>query len=180
MTQNQKVEKIQVKHEQPTKLAANGKRQVGMDGDKSDSLVQQPDDDQIHDHEVISKTLNVVDTCEKLDGAESIVFVDKLFDVNDPYDFSLLVMGSGNGLVLSRYDLNNGKTSFGTYFSRVSENAYMPSMENFCLTAGEKENGVLIVKVFNVLVALFSKFGKEKAGVEMFDRIGNFGCVSNK
>ena len=68
-----------------------------MDGDNFDSLIQQLDDNQIHDHEVISKTLNVVDacekhsktlnvvdTCEKLDGAYLIVFVAKLVDVNDP------------------------------------------------------------------------------------------------
>ena len=31
-----------------------------------------------------------------------------------------------------------------------------------------------------MLIALFSKFDKRKAGVEMFDKIGNFGCVSDK
>ena len=51
-------------------------------------------------HEVTSKTLTVVDTCEKLDGTHSIVFVDKLVDVNDPYDFKLLVMGKRNHHIL--------------------------------------------------------------------------------
>ena len=48
-------------------------------------------------------------------------------------------------MIVSKYDLNNGKTSFGTYFSRVNENAYMPTVENLCLSVGEKENGVLTV-----------------------------------
>ena len=143
------VVKIQVKDEQPTEIVAKGKWLVGMDGNKFDSLVQQPDDDKIHDHEVISKTitvvdacekhsktLNVVETCEKLDGAYLIVFMNKLVDVNDPYDFRLLVMGSRNGSVPSRYDLNGDKTGFETYLSRVNGNAYMLTMKNFFLAVG--------------------------------------------
>ena len=69
--------------------------------------------------------------------AYSIVFVDKLVDANDPYDFRLLVIGSGNGSVPFRNDLNGGKIGFETYFSRVSGNAYMPTMEKFSLVIGE-------------------------------------------
>ena len=50
--------------------------------------------------EVNSKTLIVVDVCEKLDRAYSLVFMDKLVDVNDPYSFRLLVMGKRNHCIL--------------------------------------------------------------------------------
>ena len=36
---------------------------------------------------------SVDDAYDKLEGAYSIVFVDKLVDINDPYGFRLLVMG---------------------------------------------------------------------------------------
>ncbi|XWS52473.1 hypothetical protein CRYUN_Cryun11dG0073400 [Craigia yunnanensis] len=45
---------------------------------------------------------------------------------------------------------------------------------------GEKENGVLTVDVLNELIALFSKLGKGKAAMEVFDTFGDFGCVPNK
>ena len=48
------------------------------------------------------------------------------------------------------------------------------------MSVGKKENGVLIVNVLNVLIALFSKLGKEKAVGEVFDKIENFVCVPNK
>ncbi|XVF19224.1 hypothetical protein REPUB_Repub11eG0091400 [Reevesia pubescens] len=45
---------------------------------------------------------------------------------------------------------------------------------------GEKDNEVLTVDVLNDLIALFSKLGKGKAAMEVFDKFGDFGCVPNK
>ncbi|XP_022754293.1 pentatricopeptide repeat-containing protein At3g02650, mitochondrial isoform X1 [Durio zibethinus] len=45
---------------------------------------------------------------------------------------------------------------------------------------GEKENEVLTVDVLNELIALFSKLGKGKAAMEVFDKFGDFGCVPNE
>uniref|UniRef100_A0A7N2MSX5 Pentatricopeptide repeat-containing protein n=1 Tax=Quercus lobata TaxID=97700 RepID=A0A7N2MSX5_QUELO len=44
---------------------------------------------------------------------------------------------------------------------------------------GEKENGVLNVKILNQLIALLSKLGKGKASWEVFNKFGDFGCVPN-
>ncbi|KAH7542123.1 small ribosomal subunit protein mS80 (rPPR6) [Ziziphus jujuba] len=45
---------------------------------------------------------------------------------------------------------------------------------------GEKEiEGVLNVESLNVLIAQFSKLGKGKAALEVFDKFGEFGCVAN-
>ncbi|XP_017978724.1 PREDICTED: pentatricopeptide repeat-containing protein At3g02650, mitochondrial [Theobroma cacao] len=44
---------------------------------------------------------------------------------------------------------------------------------------GDKENGVLTVNVLNELIALFSKLGKGKAAMEVFNKFGDFGCVPN-
>ncbi|XVE60049.1 hypothetical protein DITRI_Ditri05aG0095700 [Diplodiscus trichospermus] len=45
---------------------------------------------------------------------------------------------------------------------------------------GEKENEVLTVDVLNELIALFSKLGKGKAAMEVFDKLGDFGCATDK
>ncbi|KAE8710604.1 Pentatricopeptide repeat-containing protein [Hibiscus syriacus] len=45
---------------------------------------------------------------------------------------------------------------------------------------GEKDNEVLTVDVLNELVALFSKLGKGKAAVEVFDKFSDFGCTPNE
>ncbi|GMI84164.1 hypothetical protein like AT3G02650 [Hibiscus trionum] len=45
---------------------------------------------------------------------------------------------------------------------------------------GEKDNEVLTVDVLNELIALFSKLGKGKAAVEVFDKFSDFGCVPNE
>ncbi|KAG7970403.1 hypothetical protein I3843_07G082600 [Carya illinoinensis] len=44
---------------------------------------------------------------------------------------------------------------------------------------GEKENGVLNVEALNDLIALFSKLGKGKAAIEVFNSFGGFGCAPN-
>ena len=46
--------------------------------------------------------LRVVDVCEKLERAYSIMFVTrgKLVVVDDPYGFKLFVMGRSNGVVV--------------------------------------------------------------------------------
>ncbi|XVF69695.1 hypothetical protein PTKIN_Ptkin11bG0102700 [Pterospermum kingtungense] len=45
---------------------------------------------------------------------------------------------------------------------------------------GEKEKGVLTVDALNELIVLFSKLGKGKAAMEVFDKIGDFGCLPNE
>lgn len=45
---------------------------------------------------------------------------------------------------------------------------------------GERENGVLSTDILNKLIALFAKLGKGKAGLEVFNKFGDFGCVPNK
>ncbi|KAK5773388.1 hypothetical protein PVK06_049694 [Gossypium arboreum] len=45
---------------------------------------------------------------------------------------------------------------------------------------GEKREGVLNVGVLNELIALFSKLGKGKAAMEVFDKFADFGCVPNE
>ncbi|GMJ15541.1 hypothetical protein like AT3G02650 [Hibiscus trionum] len=45
---------------------------------------------------------------------------------------------------------------------------------------GEKDNEVLTVDVLNELIALFSKLGKGKAAMELFDKFSDFGCVPNE
>ncbi|BFG37393.1 hypothetical protein CerSpe_236670 [Prunus speciosa] len=44
---------------------------------------------------------------------------------------------------------------------------------------GEKENSVLHVQILNELISSFSKLGKGKAALEVFNKFGDFGCVSN-
>lgn len=44
---------------------------------------------------------------------------------------------------------------------------------------GEKENGVLNAEILNELISLFSKLGKPKAGFEVFNKFGDFGCVAD-
>jgi pentatricopeptide repeat protein len=56
-------------------------------------------------------------------------------------------------------------------------NAY--ALWDFFKEIGEKENGVLNVEILNELIALFSKLGKGKAGLEVFNKFGDFGCVPN-
>eukprot|EP00261_Vitis_vinifera_P017004 XP_010646461.1 PREDICTED: pentatricopeptide repeat-containing protein At3g02650, mitochondrial [Vitis vinifera] len=44
---------------------------------------------------------------------------------------------------------------------------------------GEKENGVLNVGILNELIAQFAKLGKGKAGLEVFNAFGEYGCEPN-
>ncbi|KAL6279016.1 hypothetical protein ACE6H2_022617 [Prunus campanulata] len=44
---------------------------------------------------------------------------------------------------------------------------------------GEKENSVLHVQILNDLISSFSKLGKGKAALEVFNKFGDFGCVPN-
>lgn len=44
---------------------------------------------------------------------------------------------------------------------------------------GEKENGVLNVNILNELIAQFAKLGKGKAGLEVFNSFGAYGCEPN-
>lgn len=44
---------------------------------------------------------------------------------------------------------------------------------------GEKENDALNAKILNELIALFSKLGKGKAALEVFNKFGDYGCVPN-
>ncbi|XP_059665645.1 small ribosomal subunit protein mS80 (rPPR6)-like [Cornus florida] len=44
---------------------------------------------------------------------------------------------------------------------------------------GEKENGVLTSEILNQLISLLSRLGKAKAGFEVFNKFGEFGCVPN-
>ncbi|KAK8515644.1 hypothetical protein V6N13_139385 [Hibiscus sabdariffa] len=45
---------------------------------------------------------------------------------------------------------------------------------------GEKDNEVLTFDVLNELIALFSKLGKGKAAIEVFDKFSDFRCVRNE
>ncbi|OMP04804.1 hypothetical protein COLO4_09284 [Corchorus olitorius] len=45
---------------------------------------------------------------------------------------------------------------------------------------GEKQNRVLTVGALNELIALFSKLGKGKAAMEVYNKFGDFGIVPNK
>ena len=84
----------QIQAKETTKFGY-GKLRTKVGGDHSNQ-VEQLVAGQNHKHEVISKTLYVLDTCEKLERTCSILFVvvDKDVLVNDPYMFRLLVMGS--------------------------------------------------------------------------------------
>ncbi|XP_059634571.1 small ribosomal subunit protein mS80 (rPPR6)-like [Cornus florida] len=44
---------------------------------------------------------------------------------------------------------------------------------------GEKENGMLNSEILNQLISLLSRLGKAKAGFEVFNKFGEFGCVPN-
>ncbi|CAK9140123.1 unnamed protein product [Ilex paraguariensis] len=44
---------------------------------------------------------------------------------------------------------------------------------------GEKENAALNTEILNELISLFSRLGKGKAGLEVFNKFGEFGCVPN-
>ncbi|BFG31127.1 hypothetical protein CerSpe_174010 [Prunus speciosa] len=44
---------------------------------------------------------------------------------------------------------------------------------------GEKENTVVHVQILNELISSFSKLGKGKAVMEVFNKFGDFGCVPN-
>ncbi|KAF5741573.1 Pentatricopeptide repeat-containing protein putative isoform 2 [Tripterygium wilfordii] len=44
----------------------------------------------------------------------------------------------------------------------------------------EKENGALNVEILNKLIALFSRLGKGKAALEVFNKFEDFGCVPDE
>ncbi|KAJ0818022.1 putative tetratricopeptide-like helical domain superfamily [Helianthus annuus] len=44
---------------------------------------------------------------------------------------------------------------------------------------GEKGDGVVSTEVLNALISLFSRLGKGMAGYEVFDKFGDFSCVTN-
>ncbi|KAI3693911.1 hypothetical protein L1987_76866 [Smallanthus sonchifolius] len=44
---------------------------------------------------------------------------------------------------------------------------------------GEKDNGVVTTEMLNALVFLFSRLGKGMAGYEVFNKFGDFSCVTN-
>uniref|UniRef100_A0A5B7BX50 Pentacotripeptide-repeat region of PRORP domain-containing protein n=1 Tax=Davidia involucrata TaxID=16924 RepID=A0A5B7BX50_DAVIN len=50
---------------------------------------------------------------------------------------------------------------------------------DFIKEVGEKESGVLNTEILNELISLFSRLGKGKAGFEVFNKFGEFGCVPN-
>ena len=59
-----------------------------------------------------------------------MMFMDKnVVVVDNPYRFRLLAMRKGNGLIPFGYDWNGGKIGSKIYFSMVSGNAYMFSIE---------------------------------------------------
>ena len=78
-----------------------------LDGDNFDSLVQQFDRNQTHNHEVTRKTLDVVNYHEKLNGIYPMVFMteNKLVVMLDPYGFRLLIM-EREVMVLNNYMLH--------------------------------------------------------------------------
>ncbi|KAA8538812.1 hypothetical protein F0562_025504 [Nyssa sinensis] len=50
---------------------------------------------------------------------------------------------------------------------------------DFIKEVGEKENGLLNTEILNELISLFSRLGKGKAGFEVFNKFGEFGCNLN-
>ena len=64
-----------------------------MDNGHLDS-VEQIIIDQVSCYEVHSKTSNIIDIYEKFDAIYSMMFVEEIFVVNDPYGFRLLVIGN--------------------------------------------------------------------------------------
>ena len=81
---------LQVK--KPIKLEENGGLQVWLGDENSKSVERRVVIDQIHMHEISSKTSNVIDDYEKFDGIYSMTFVYKNVVVDDSYGFRLLVI----------------------------------------------------------------------------------------
>ncbi|KAE8711310.1 Pentatricopeptide repeat-containing protein, putative isoform 2 [Hibiscus syriacus] len=73
---------------------------------------------------------------------------------------------------ITRLFLNSVKVLFSRLFR-------LHIFQDLVKEIGEKDTEVLTVDVLNELIALFSKLGKGKAAVEVFDKFSDFGCIPN-
>ncbi|PQQ11080.1 pentatricopeptide repeat-containing protein [Prunus yedoensis var. nudiflora] len=105
----------------------------------------------------------------------------ELGEVEEVYEIDLeqlesllsLLQSSADGCLESSFDGLN-LTLHPEFVIKVIETPLVLVKE-----VGEKENTVVHVEILNELISSFSKLGKGKAALEVFNKFGDFGCVPN-